>query len=128
MTAFSAEELAFFDGRPGAVPLYAALRERMAAEIGEVRVDPRKTQISFYRKRMLGCVSLLPVRRAEQRPKDYITLTLGLDRPLESPRVDARVEARPHRWTHHILIAQASDLDDELMAWVREAAAFADRT
>ena len=127
MRTFTAEEIRFFDGHPGALALYAAFLDRLEEAVGSVRVDPRKTQISLFRRYMLGCVSLLPVRPKAARPREYITVTLGLPRRLSSPRVDAAAEAAPGRFTHHILIADASEIDDELMAWVREAAAFADR-
>ena len=41
-----------------------------------------------------------------------------------SPRIAAAVEPYPCRWTHHVLIASPAEIDGELMAWVREAAAF----
>ena len=67
----------------------------------------------------------LPARRAKDRPEHYITVTLGLNRRLDSPRVDKASEPYPGRWTHHLLIASWEEIDEELTAWVREAAAFA---
>ena len=31
----------------------------------------------------------------------------------------------PGRWTHHILIGSAGELDEELLSWLRQAEAFA---
>ena len=45
---------------------------------------------------------------------------------LDSRRIDAVSEPYPERWTHHVLVASAEEIDDELMAWVRETALFAD--
>ena len=44
---------------------------------------------------------------------------------LDSPRVAVATEPYPGRWTHHIVICDPAEVDDELMGWVREAAAFA---
>ena len=52
-------------------------------------------------------------------------LTLGLARRLESPRVDIATEPYPGRWTHHIVVGSAGEIDGELMDWIKEAAAFA---
>ena len=34
-------------------------------------------------------------------------------------------EPYPGRWTHHIVVSGLEEIDDELMGWVKEAAAFA---
>mgnify|MGYP001057841342 FL=1 len=89
-----------------------------------MKIRGRKTQISFSNRRNFAFVSLLPVRKAEDRPAAFITVTFGLDHRLESPRIDAAVEPYPNRWTHHVMVTAAEELDSELMSWVREAAAF----
>ena len=89
-------------------------------------VKVQKTQITFANRRQFACVSFLPARRAKDRPEDYITVTLGLNRRLDSPRVDKASEPYPGRWTHHLLIASPEEIDGELMGWAREAAAFAE--
>ena len=119
------QEILFFDGHAGALPLYDALEERIVDGIENVSVRVQKTQISFYNRHLFACVSFLPARRAENRPRDYITLTLGLGYRLESPRVDSACQPYPGRWTHHLLIGSAEEIDGELMGWIREAAAFA---
>ena len=43
-----------------------------------------------------------------------------------SPRIDVATEAHPNRWTHHVLISDVSEIDDELMGWVKEASAFSE--
>lgn len=35
------------------------------------------------------------------------------------------VEAYPNRWTHHVLVEQESDIDQELLSWIAEADTFA---
>lgn len=66
----------------------------------------------------------MPVRRAKERPNIYIVITFGLGYRVESPRIDVATEPYPNRWTHHVLVASEEELDEELMGWVKEAAAF----
>jgi len=121
------EALLFFDGHPGAIPLYLAFDEAVRKNVDVERVKVQKTQISYYNKYLFACVSLLPVRKAKDRPRDYITVTLGLDHALDSPRVDAVSEPYPGRFTHHMLISSIDEIDEELMEWVKQAADFAGR-
>ena len=123
----SAEALLFFDSRPGAVALYAAFDEKVRQCADVRRVQVKKTQISYFSRYMFACVSLLPVGKAKDRPRDYITVTFGLDRRLTSPRIVAACEPYPNRWTHHVLIASMEDMDEEFWGWIREAAVFAMR-
>ena len=120
----SGDELFFFDEKPAALPLYEAFAKRLLAEIDDVTVKVRKTQISFSNRYNFAFVSLLPVRKAKARPETYITVTFGLRYKKESPRIDVASEPYPNRWTHHMLISSVDEIDDELMGWIKEAAAF----
>lgn len=119
--------LSFFSGHEAALPLYAVLEERLRETVGEWETRVQKTQISFYRRHLFACVSFLPVRRAQDRPRAFMTVTFGLPSRLPSERIDQAVEARPGRWTHHVLIGSAEEIDGELMGWIKAAAAFAER-
>ena len=107
-----------------ALPLYERLEQRILNEIEDVQVKVQKTQISFYNRHLFACVSFAKVRKAKERPDTYIVVTVGTGRRLESPRIDIATEPYPNRWTHHILISSPDEIDDELMGWVKEAAAF----
>ena len=104
--------------------MYERLEQRILNEIEDVQVKVQKTQISFYNRHLFACVSFAKVRKAKERPDTYIVVTVGTGRRLESPRIDIATEPYPNRWTHHILISGPDEIDDELMGWVREAAAF----
>ncbi len=119
--------LCFFDGKPAALALYGVLAQRTRAMVPDLRIEAKKTQISFYSRHCFAAVSFLPVRRAKDRPKEYITVTFGLAYRLDSPRIDAASEPYPRRWTHHVLVAAAEEIDSELLGWIREAAEFAAR-
>ena len=117
--------LFFFNGHPEALPLYEAFEKRLLSELEGVVVQPQKSQITLKNRRVFGAVSFLPARKAKDRPNPYITVTLGLNRRLDSLRVDKASEPYPGRWTHHLVIGATDEIDDELMAWVREAYDFA---
>ena len=120
----SSDELFFFDEKPAALPLYEEFAKRLLAEIDNLTVKVQKTQISFSNKYNFAFVSLLPVRKAKAQPETWITVTFGLSYKKESPRIDVASEPYPNRWTHHLLISSADEIDDELMGWIKEAAAF----
>ena len=114
----------FFDEHPEAFPLYKALEDRILADIRDVNIKVQKSQIAFANRHNFAFVSFLPVRKAKERPKVYITVTFGLDYKKESPRVDVATEPYPNRWTHHMLISSVDEIDDELMSWIKEARVF----
>ncbi len=122
-----ADVLLFFDGHMDALPLYEALKNRIGKEIPDVRVKVQKSQISFYNRRLFACVSFARVRKKKDCPPVWLVVTIGLDHKLESPRIDVATEPYPGRWTHHLLVSRVEEIDRELMAWIGEAAAFADQ-
>ena len=120
------DELFFFDGKPEELALYEALVDRLA-ELGEVLPVVHKTQISLKNRRVFACVSIFRVLPKRLLPAHFLVLTLGLPYPLDAPRIAAKTEAQPGRWTHHIVLAGASELDAELLEWVRQAYEFGNR-
>lgn len=120
----TADELMFFNDTPGALPLYDALRSHILTAFPETAVEVKKTQITFKARYGFAFVSL---RRMKGCPKVFLILTLGLGRRLDSPRVAAAVEPYPGRWTHHFIISDAAQLDEELLGWLGEAHGFAQR-
>lgn len=123
----SEDVLQFFAGHMDALPLYERLQERILGEIEDVRIKAQKSQISFYNRHMFACVSFSRPRKKKDCPETYIVLTLGLEHRLDSPRIDIATEPYPNRWTHHMLISSADEIDEELMGWIIEAADFAAR-
>ena len=119
------DTLLFFEGHLDALPLYENLDERIVSEIDDVRIKVQKSQISFYNKHMFACVSFARVRKKKDCPESYIVVTLGLEHKAESSRIDIATEPYPNRWTHHLLISEPDEIDDELMGWIKEAAGFA---
>lgn len=127
INAISSDELFFFDAKPAALPLYEVFRESVLAQWPDIRIEAKKTQISFFNRRMFAAVSFTPVRRAKDRPHPYLTITFGLPYRKESARIDAATEPYPNRWTHHVMVGTREEIDNELLSWIVEAAVFAER-
>ena len=121
----SSEVLSFFEGHEGALPIYTALEEKLAAMIPEMEIKVQTSQISFYHQRLFACVSFLPVRKKQDRPENYLTVTFGLPHLMESGRIDGATEPYPQRFTHHMTVGTPAEIDDEVLSWLREAADFA---
>lgn len=118
----TSDELFFFDSMPDALPLYAALSEKLLAAFRNFAVEVKKTQITFREKYGFAFVSL---RRVKGCPKVFILLSFGLSHRLASPRIAISVEPYPNRWTHHVIVQRAEEIDGELMGWLQEAHRFA---
>lgn len=116
--------LHFFNQMPDALPLYEQLERRIFTELDGVTVRVQKTQISFVNRHLFACVSFARVRKKKDCPNPYLVITFGLDHKVESSRIDVATEPYPNRWTHHLLISQMEEIDDELIAWIKEAAVF----
>lgn len=123
--AVKGDFLPFFADHMEAIPLYEALEARILDRIADVTVKGSKTQLSFYNRHLFACVSFAHVRKKKDCPPVYIVVTIGLNRRLDSPRIDVATEPCKGRWTHHLLISHMSELDEELMGWIQEAADFA---
>ena len=119
------DELLFFDSHQDALILYQAFCDAVLGKVPDTRIEVKKTQISFFNRWMFAAVSFAPVRKAKDRPKPFLTITFGLPYRKESDRIDLAVEAYPNRWTHHVMIGTAEEVDKELVSWIVEAAEFA---
>ena len=124
MTAeLTMDEVMLFDRHPGVLPLYAALREKLAAAYPRMTLKVSKTQVSF-RERYVFAMASPPWWRVRGWPERYLLVSFGLSHRSGHPRVASCVEAYPGRWTHHVVVARAEELDGELMALIDEAYRF----
>ena len=121
-----AEILFFFNEHMDALPLYQRLEALILEQIPDVRIKVSKTQIGFFNKRGFAFVSFNPCRRAKDRPETWMTVTFGLAFRVDDPRIDVATEPYPNRWTHHVTVSRAEDMDGQLLGWIREAAAFSE--
>ena len=127
MRDWDADTLLLFNAQPGALPLLSALEDAIFTRFPETKRRVGKTQISYYHRFVFACVSLARVKRKAELPRTWLTLSLGLPYPLESPRAAVKTEACPGRWTTHFVLGAPEELDAELLSWLEEAYAFSER-
>ena len=111
------DALFFFDGRPVELALYEQLAAVLLARYPSTEIRVQKTQIGFYDPGLYACVSMAPVRRKAERPPRFVTVTFALDRPLDDPR-PVVVPVRPNRFTHHVVLGSAGEIDEALLGWL----------
>ena len=117
--------LFFFGERMEALPMYERLENAILTRIPDVKIKVAKTQITFANKRGFAFVSFNPCRKAKDRPAVWMTVTFGLGCRKGSSRIDVATEPYPGRWTHHVMVGSAEEIDEELLGWIQEAAEFA---
>ena len=122
-----ATEEDFFAGKSVEWGLYEALKKELVWRYPEMEVRVAKTQVSFFDRLMFGCVSFTRVRRKAEMPAHFLTLTLGLPEPVDSPRIAVKCEPYPGRWTLHVVLSSPDEIDAELLAWIERAHQFAQR-
>lgn len=115
----------FFEKSPGALRLYQTLERKLQKILPDMTRKVGKSQVSFYLGHQFGCASLLAVRKKREMPSPYLTVTFGLSYPLEAPRIAAKTEPYPNRWTHHVVVGSVDEIDQQLLEWLVEAAEFA---
>lgn len=120
------DELMFFDGHTGTIPLYEAFAGKLFERFPATSMRVQKSQITFSNRHVFACVSLARVRKKAELPDPYLVITLGLPYPLDSRRVAVKTEPYPGRWTTHIVVGAQAELDDELWGWVGQAYEFAE--
>ena len=98
--------------------IFSAINAAVTA-VGEAERRVSKSQIGFYRKHPFAAV---------WRPNQYLSGTLPplvlsvfLQRMDRSPRWKEVVEPKPGRFTHHLEINGATEVDDQVREWLREA-------
>ena len=121
------DTLLFFNEHPEALELYEALEDWLLAAFPGVQRRVQKTQITFFQPRVFACVSFTRVRKKAELPTPWLTFTLSLPEPLDSPRAAVQSEPYPGRWTVHLVLHAPSDLDQELLDWTLRAQGFSRR-
>jgi hypothetical protein len=109
---------AFFSGFEGSRRIFEVLYEEIQS-LGDVEIRVTKSQIAFRRGRTFGWAWVpgryLPGGHAP------LVLTLSFSERDPSPRWKEIVEPRPGRFTHHLELHSASDIDDDVRRWLRRA-------
>ena len=108
----------FFSGYEESRPIFDALREAIEA-LGPVEVRVTKSQVAFWRAKAFAW-AWVPDRYLRGRHAPLV-LTLPFTERDASPRWKQIVEPAPGRFTHHLELCAASEIDDEVRCWLRKA-------
>jgi hypothetical protein len=108
----------YLAGDAKATALYEAVQEALE-HLGGTKVQASKSQIAFRRRHAFAAV-WIPSRYLKGTTAPLV-LTIFLRRRLESPRWKSIVEPAPGRFTHHLELFEASEVDEEVRSWLREA-------
>jgi uncharacterized protein DUF5655 len=101
-----------FEGKDPIVrKIYDSLIKNLK-KIGPLVEDPKKTSIHINNKTALAGVA---TRKA------HLILTIKSDRKLASPRIHKSEQVSAHRFHHEVKLTSVSDVDEELMSWLRNA-------
>ena len=126
LTQIKQDTMLFFDGHREVFPIYESFENMLFYLYPQTKMKVQKTQITFSNRHVFACVSFMRPKKKSELPASYFVLTLGLSYPLESERVAAKTEPYPGRWTTHIVISDESELNQELLEWVKQAYEFAE--
>ena len=88
--------------------------------MGGAEVRTTKSQVAFRRRR--GFAYLWLPGRYLAHPGADVVLSVVLGRHDPSPRWKEVVHPAAAHWMHHLEIHDAAEIDDEVAAWLREAA------
>ena len=108
----------FFAGQTASRTIFDAL---MAATrfVGPTEMRATKSQVAFRRRNIFALV-WMPGKylRGKSAP---LVLTFSFRPKDPSPRWKEIVEPAPGRFTHHLELWSASDIDHKVRAWLQEA-------
>lgn len=108
----------YFSGREQSRQLFDAVH-RAVAVFGLVELRVSKSQVAFRRRKAFAWV-WIPGKYlgGETAP---LVLTLSLPNRSPSSRWKQIVEPYPGRFTHHLELYTAEQVDDEVYQWLRQA-------
>ncbi|MUU77686.1 DUF4287 domain-containing protein [Winogradskyella endarachnes] len=101
-----------YKGKEALIPIYEKLHSIIEAFGDDVTITPKKTSVSFIRKRQFVLI----------KPATKTRIDLGLKLP-EKPTTVRLGNSGPFgtMCTHRVQITSVNDLDDELILWMKEA-------
>jgi hypothetical protein len=103
---------ALFSGNPSGSAVFDALRLKLE-EIGPFEIEEKKTSLHIKNQR----AAFLGVHRR----KAGLRLNVVLPTALESDRVVKSERVSANRWHNEIDVKDPSEVDGELLDWIRQA-------
>jgi hypothetical protein len=107
----------FFAGHERSRALFDVVRARIES-LGPVEMRVTRSQVAFRRAKAFAWAWMPDVYLGRGAP---LVLSIALRRRDVSPRWKQVVEPAAGRFMHHLELHDASDVDVEVEAWVREA-------
>ncbi len=108
-----------FDGDPAALAVLDRVL-RLAEGIEGCEVRTTKSQVAFRRRR--GFAYLWRPGQYLTRPGAEVVLSVVLDRRDDSSRWKEVVRPAGTHWMHHLEAHDVGEIDDQVAAWLGEAA------
>ncbi|TFV77627.1 hypothetical protein E4P39_06615 [Blastococcus sp. CT_GayMR19] len=108
-----------FAGHPVASAVLRAVLD-LADGLGDVETRTSRSQVALRHRR--GFAHLWRPGQYLARPAAEIVLSVVLDRHDDSTRWKEVAHPAPTSWMHHLEVADAAEIDDEVARWLREAA------
>ncbi len=101
-----------FKGKENLIPIYEALLNVVKKLGGDVTITPKKTTVSIIRKKQFALI----------KPATKTRIDLGL-KIKDKPTTDRLESSGPFgsMCTHRVQLTGANQVDDELIAWLKEA-------
>ena len=109
---------AFFDGHPSSLAVFRAVQD-VVTGLGPVTMRTSKSQVAFARRR--GFAYLWLPGRWLRKPAAETVLSIALARHDQSARWKEVAHPSGRVWMHHLEVQQASEIDDAVADWLREA-------
>ena len=105
------------------VPLGAAVLARVREALADAKpLDVRTSRSQVALRRRRGFAWLWRPDRYLARPGAAVVLSFALGRAATSPRLKVSQVSRRH-WMHHREVRDLAEIDEEVVGWLREAAA-----
>ncbi len=108
----------FFEGRDASREVFEAVHDAMNS-IGTTEVRVSAGQVGFRRSSAFVFAWIPDIYQG--RTDVSLVLTVALPRRIESPRWSQIVEPSPGRFMHHLALRKPRDVDEEVVAWLKEA-------
>ena len=109
----------FYAGHPFALAVHDRVLD-IVREFAPVEVRVSKSQVALRLRR--GFAYLWLPGQYLARPEAEVVLSIALGRHDDSLRWKEVAHPSPKHWIHHLEVRDLADLDDEVVAWLREAA------
>jgi hypothetical protein len=110
----------FFAGSRLGLVVYRRVNELLTRARPDVTVRASTSQVAFRRRR--GFAYLWRPGTYLRNPEAEVVLSIALTRHEPSGRFKEAVHPSPTVWMHHLEIHSVDDVDQEVEAWLLEAA------